>query len=1177
LSTKRVGRDDDQIASDREIAREARLNRTQKQRGTAKPKAVAASKKKSAPKKARHSRDSSSDESMGSFVVDDEEHEEELSESEADWDDELEDDDDEDDDDDSAIAQLENDVNVTASSKRRKRLGKPAVGSNGSSVSVSVSVSPSAGRSKKRMEIIECSSDSDSDSDSDCDEKKSEDPLPTNKSKKVTSSFFSKVPPLKKMSSSSSSDELDIIDSPPARRPLQSAAAKRLRQEQMARNMVNHEDDSSSSEDEDLFGKMKHNNANPPVGKQQQLQLQKQSRASPKESDSDYEEKIIEKNDTDEDEEEEDPMLKRAIQQSLRDSHKQAGGHSSLAFLCDSSDEDTEAIALAKKASLKDLSKKRLRKGKSNDELAQTNSRKTQKLTKRTKTTKVRTKVVEVLSSSSDDDEGNGNDDEKQESYNYEEEEDANHKEASKVLQIANSLSATVLNRMQSWAGQVQQTQTQTQTKTSGHDDDRGGGGGTKLPELIVDGALSLVRLHRDIDDPVQAANANMESAQGQAATSSMGERWISNDTMCRLCPKIKLADYQLIGVNWMALLHSMKCDLTQKNGDMVASGNADSEDDDDEEYGKAPKKKSSRNGKKANVNGVLADEMGLGKTVQTIAFLAWLKFGSKKAATANGRDVVSSNKSRPHIIVVPASVLGNWEKEFKIVCPELVVVKYHGPMSEREQIRYRLKKVLAGRMPLDVILTTYSYFSGEKADDRNFLRKFHYEYMIVDEAHCLKNPRGMRYQNLDRVNTEHRLLLTGTPVQNSPKELMSLLCFLMPLFSSQQSRDDRDGGEEMLEHFISIENENVSKKDAGSDRDREARAYMKLKQLLAPFILRRLKCNVGLQGLPPKVRKVEFVPFDKSSRSLYDSVISSHLSRGTKDENSETTDADHCQHIFTALRKAANHPLLLRTRHKSKEDINDLSNILFLQGYFGRDATCTEELVKRELKKFSDFDVHCAAIELIKECKALEPRLSRYTLSEEDLFCSPKFARLRSLVPKLVAEGHRVLIFSQWTRCLDLLGCMMDSIQLQFLRLDGQTDIKERQSMIDEFNNDPSIPIFLLSTRAGGLGLNLAAADTVILHDLDFNPFNDIQAEDRCHRFGQTKVVTVYKLVTEGTVDADIYAMQERKARMNAAIFENEGESTGKKKAKKKSEEKEAMASIVQTAVDRFLLSPSK
>jgi SNF2 family DNA or RNA helicase len=95
-----------------------------------------------------------------------------------------------------------------------------------------------------------------------------------------------------------------------------------------------------------------------------------------------------------------------------------------------------------------------------------------------------------------------------------------------------------------------------------------------------------------------------------------------------------------------------------------------------------------------------------------------------------------------------------------------------------------------------------------------------------------------------------------------------------MPLFSSQQSRDDRDGGEEMLEHFISIENENVSKKDAGSDRDREARAYMKLKQLLAPFILRRLKCNVGLQGLPPKVRKVEFVPFDKSSRSLVSSFI---------------------------------------------------------------------------------------------------------------------------------------------------------------------------------------------------------------------------------------------------------------------------------------------------------------
>jgi len=270
-------------------------------------------------------------------------------------------------------------------------------------------------------------------------------------------------------------------------------------------------------------------------------------------------------------------------------------------------------------------------------------------------------------------------------------------------------------------------------------------------------------------------------------------------------------------------------------------------------------------------------------------------------------------------------------------------------------------------------------------------------------------------------------------------------------------------------------------------------------------------------------------------------------------------------KHIFTSLRKAANHPLLLRSRHTSPEAVNHLSRILLHARYFGNDKTCTQDHVLRELMAFSDYDIHMTALEIISESSTYEAELSRYILNQEDMFCSPKFVRLRTLLPELITEGHRILIFSQWTRCLDLLGCLLESMNLEFFRLDGQTNIQERQTMIDEFNNDDSIPVFLLSTRAGGMGINLTSADTCIMHDLDFNPFNDLQAEDRCHRIGQTKPVTVIKMITEKTVDSDIYSMQERKAKMNAAIL---GE--GPKKLTKK-DEKETLTEIMHMAVKRF------
>ena len=235
--------------------------------------------------------------------------------------------------------------------------------------------------------------------------------------------------------------------------------------------------------------------------------------------------------------------------------------------------------------------------------------------------------------------------------------------------------------------------------------------------------------------------------------------------------------------------------------------------------------------------------------------------------------------------------------------------------------------------------------------------------------------------------------------MQNSPKELMSLLCFLMPLFDGKVSKrkkgydddsdDDNDGGERMLEYFVHLE---------GSSTD-DATAYRKLKQLFAPFVLRRKKEDVLGQILPPKNRRVDIVPMDESTQAAYDAIISSHVkARAERSSDLVTSDAASQKHLFTTLRKAANHPLLLRNRFTSEEEKDNLAHLALNYGWFGNDASCTLRLVREELDKYSDYEIHCAAIQMIEENPRRKEHLEKYTLMEEDLFCSPKFVRLRSL-----------------------------------------------------------------------------------------------------------------------------------------------------------------------------------
>ena len=430
---------------------------------------------------------------------------------------------------------------------------------------------------------------------------------------------------------------------------------------------------------------------------------------------------------------------------------------------------------------------------------------------------------------------------------------------------------------------------------------------------------------------------------------------------------------------------------------------------------------------------------------------------------------------------------------EFEKFAPNMIVIKYHGNQFEREGIRNEMDRNFQASEPLDAVITTFSYFSSDSnKGDRSFLRKFNFDYLVVDEGHTLKNPKGLRYQNLNKFQTKSRLLLTGTPVQNSPKELMSLLCFLMPLFdrktkSSKRKRgyaddsdDENDGGERMLEYFVQLE--------GGSD---DARAYRKLKQLFAPFVLRRKKEDVLGQILPPKTKQIDIVPMDDDTKSAYNAIISDHVqARAAKVSGvAATQDAAAQKHLFTSLRKAANHPLLLRNRFKDEEDKANLAHLALNYRHFGNDASCTLQLVRDELDKFSDYEIHCAAIHMIEESPMRRQHLEKYTLMEEDLFCSPKFVRLRTLLPELINKGHRILIFSQWTKILDLMGHLLHSLQIDnHLRLDGSTAVSERQDMLDKFNNDPTIPVFLLSTRAGGMGKSIVMFDLFIFCFLLFH-----------------------------------------------------------------------------------------
>lgn len=427
------------------------------------------------------------------------------------------------------------------------------------------------------------------------------------------------------------------------------------------------------------------------------------------------------------------------------------------------------------------------------------------------------------------------------------------------------------------------------------------------------------------------------------------------------------------------------------------------------------------------NLNGILADEMGLGKTIQCISLFAYLA-------------EVKDNHG-PHLVLAPKAVLPNWAREFKIWYPDCGVVFYDGTKDTRKALREEHMK----GSRFNVLLTHYDLAMY----DKRWLSDVAWDYIVVDEGHRLKNHQSKLSTVLQAAyTTKHRLLLTGTPIQNNLTELWSLLNFLLPtVFNSS------DGFETWFNAPFS-----TNKDDTRLKEEEELLIIQRLHQVIRPFLLRRKKKEVEKE-LPDKEEVTIKCDMSAWQRAYYRQVIRNGAVSTTEGKTRQL------QNTAMQLRKVCNHPYL------------------FLQ---------------------DDFYIPTSQDEIIR--------------------AAGKFEMLDRILPKLQKSGHRVLLFSQMVKCMDIISDYLKWRGYDFLRLDGATETQARGELLEKFNA-PDSPyfLFMLSTRAGSMGLNLQTADTVIIFDSDWNPQMDAQAEDRAHRIGQKRRVKVLVFVSDGTIEEDI------------------------------------------------------
>ncbi|GMJ00626.1 chromatin remodeling 4, PICKLE RELATED 1 [Hibiscus trionum] len=450
--------------------------------------------------------------------------------------------------------------------------------------------------------------------------------------------------------------------------------------------------------------------------------------------------------------------------------------------------------------------------------------------------------------------------------------------------------------------------------------------------------------------------------------------------------------------------------------------------------------------------NVILADEMGLGKTVSAAAFLSSLYFEFKATL--------------PCLVLVPLSTMPNWLAEFSLWAPDLNVVEYHGCAKARAIIRQyewhasdpNESSRKTASYKFNVLLTTYEMILV----DSSHLRGVPWEVLVVDEGHRLKNSGSKLFSLLNTFSFQHRVLLTGTPLQNNIGEMYNLLNFLQPAsFPSLSSFEER---------FNDLTT---------------AEKVEELKKLVAPHMLRRLKRD-AMQNIPPKTERMVPVELSSIQAEYYRAMLTKNyqilrnIGKGVAQQS--------MLNIVMQLRKVCNHPYLI---------------------------------------------------------PGTEPESgSLQFLHEMRIKASAKLTVLHSMLKVLYREGHRVLIFSQMTKLLDILE---DYLTIEFgpktyERVDGSVSVADRQTAIARFNQDKSRFVFLLSTRSCGLGINLATADTVIIYDSDFNPHADIQAMNRAHRIGQSNRLLVYRLVVRASVEERILQLAKKKLMLDQLFVNKSG-----------------------------------
>jgi SNF2 family DNA or RNA helicase len=440
-----------------------------------------------------------------------------------------------------------------------------------------------------------------------------------------------------------------------------------------------------------------------------------------------------------------------------------------------------------------------------------------------------------------------------------------------------------------------------------------------------------------------------------------------------------------------------------------------------------------------AGLGGCLADDMGLGKTIQTLAllqynrenFLSEIKYGNETELKL----FKSSESKLTSLIIVPASLIYNWENEIKRFVPDMKVYSYKGNQRKKSTFYFQ---------NFDIILSSYHTIR----QDIELISSFCFHYIILDESQVIKNPASMLYRTVTRLKSEFKLVLTGTPVENSLTDLWTQLNFVNP---------------GLLGDLTFFRREFAKPIEKMGDDEKE----LKLRKIIQPFILRRTKEMVA-QDLPPVTEQTVFCDMTDEQFKVYDEEKSSVRNSILKSISS------------TGLEKSA---------------------IVVLQGLM-------------KLRQLSNHPV---------------------LANEEYAFGSGKFETVFQDMESVIAEGHKILVFSSFVKHLDLYAYELRKKRMSFAMLTGAST--KREKIVNSFQLDPENKIFLISLKAGGVGLNLTAADYVFILDPWWNPASEMQALNRAHRIGQSKSVFVYRYITSNSIEEKIVRLQEKKSKL-ADIF---------------------------------------